>query len=612
MDVTQLILDTFVTGLPYTFMFLGIWLIFRLLSDFDLTVEGSFTLGAAVSVTLILHGWNPVIATVIAAGTGALAGFVTAAIHLRMKVILLLSGIITMIALYTVNLRTMGTPNLSLIGHNTIFTDVNTGGPIASDLQVLALLAALIVVIGGSLGAFLKTEVGLGLRAAGANPRMARAAGINTNVAVLVFLVLANALVGLSGAVVAQQQNFADINMGIGVMIIGIASILLGEIFFRHSGSVWLGIFGVLLGTIIYYVAVAVAVRLGLLPTDLKAFTSVLLLFGIALSIGIGKVDRQLRTRRTRRRQALPSAPSADAAPLFADASNQTTDVGMRSGLGALPATRHPKRLPAGEALRLEGVQVTYNSGMPNETHALRGVDLALTRGDFLTVIGSNGAGKSTLISVVAGAVAPTEGRVFLGAVDVSGEAEHRRARRVARVFQDPLAGTCPEFTIEENLALAARRGVRRTLKLAVTRRKQALYREFLGQFGLGLEDRLAARAGALSGGQRQALSILMSVLQTPDLLLLDEHTAALDPRNQTLLLEMTNELVRETGCTTIMVTHNMEHAIRYGNRMIMLHRGKVLMRFDEQEKCGLSAADVLALFHQRDDAVISDEMLMS
>jgi putative ABC transport system ATP-binding protein len=249
---------------------------------------------------------------------------------------------------------------------------------------------------------------------------------------------------------------------------------------------------------------------------------------------------------------------------------------------------------------------------MPNETTALRGLSLRVPPGQFVTLIGGNGAGKSTLVTLIAGAVSPVSGSVSIRGVDISHEPEHERARRIARVFQDPLAGTCPAFSIDENLALAARRGEKRGLTIAVTRQKREAFARYLGEFGLGLEDRLGERVGRLSGGQRQALSILMALMRTPDVLLLDEHTAALDPRNQQMLLDMTDMLVRETGCTTLMVTHNMDQALKYGTRMIMMHRGQVLLDLDGQRKRDLTVPKLVQLFHRADDAVLTDEMLLA
>ena len=243
MEVVRLVLDALVAGLPYAFCFLGIWLVFRLLNDFDLTVNGSFTLGAAVTAALVTReAWNPVAATVAGAAAGAAAGLFTAFVHLKMRVILLLAGIITMIALYSVNLRIMILPNVSFLNHSTIFSPFITGGPIASDLGSLAFVGVIVILISAGLALFLKTEFGLGMRATGANPQMARAVGINTGSTVLVFLVLGNVLVGLSGAITAQQQFFADISMGNEVILIGITSILLGEIILWRKGSVWYAI----------------------------------------------------------------------------------------------------------------------------------------------------------------------------------------------------------------------------------------------------------------------------------------------------------------------------------------------------------------------------------
>jgi putative tryptophan/tyrosine transport system ATP-binding protein len=623
LDIGRLILDALVAGMPYSFNFLGIWLIFRLLNDFDLTVDGSFTLGAAVTAALITNGTNPVLATVVAVLSGATAGLFTAFVHLRLRVILLLAGIITMIALYSVNLRIMGLPNVSFLGHSTIFSRFQAGDPVTSDLKVLALVLGLLVVVALALGFFLKTEIGLGMRATGANPQMARTVGINTSLSVLMFLVLANALVGLSGAVAAQQQFFSDINMGIGVILIGITAILLGEIFLQRTGSVWFGIAGVVLGTAIYHIAVAIAVRAGLQPTDLRAFTSALLLLAIGISLALGRGKGWLRLRK--RAASILSGATTDYGeaiprlveqPLIADELLPGADS---RAVTAEPTARPPRhsglgrsRGNAGAALGLSDLHVIYNQGLPNETHALRGLTLDIPAGQFLTVIGSNGAGKSTFVSAIAGAVPLAAGSVRLDERNISKQSEHQRARHVARVFQDPLAGTCPEFSVDENLALAAKRGATRGFEMAVTKSKRRQFSEYLAGFGLGLEDRLTENVGRLSGGQRQALSILMAVIRTPDVLLLDEHTAALDPRNQTLLLEMTNELVRETRCTTVMITHNMDQAIRYGDRMIMLHRGRLLFDVAGEQKQQLSLSKLVELFHRGDDTVITDEMLLA
>lgn len=625
----RLALDALVTGLPYALNFVGVWLVYRLLKDFDLTVDGSFTLGAAVAAVLATgHGWHPISATLVAGAAGAIAGLVTAAIHLRMKITLLLSGIITMIALWSVNLRVMGLPNLSFFRQDTIFTPFLGVTGLGNDLRVLAIVAAILLFGAVGLGYFLKTELGLSMRATGSNQTMAKSVGISTGFSVLLFLTISNFLVGFSGAITAQQQAFADINMGIGVILVAITAILLGELVVRSSGNVWMGILAVVVGTVLYHLAVAIAVRLGLRPSDLRGFTAFLLLAAIGTSMMLSRGERWYRIRRR-------DAP--DVQPLIAAdaASNDSENHGSvaQEEESALTVTQHRassdsvdnghpqdasitigrrgKSAVQHSALSLRGLSVVYNHGLPNEVVALRELDLNIRPGEFVTVIGSNGAGKSTLVGTIAGAVTPTTGEIFLGTRRLTHMSQHVRAKYVARVFQDPLGGTCPDLSIEENLALAQNR-VRghRSLSLAVTKEKRTLFRKYLAQFGLGLEDRLSEYVERLSGGQRQALALLMAVMEVPEILLLDEHTAALDPKNQTLLQGMTNDLVGESGCTTIMVTHNMEQAIRYGDRMLMLHRGAVLFDVEGDQKRRLTVERLVSAFHNAGDTVFTDEML--
>jgi putative tryptophan/tyrosine transport system ATP-binding protein len=239
--------------------------------------------------------------------------------------------------------------------------------------------------------------------------------------------------------------------------------------------------------------------------------------------------------------------------------------------------------------LRLQGIHKTFFPATANETRALTGVDLALAPGEFVTVVGSNGAGKSTLLNTVAGVVQPDQGAVLLGGADVTRQGEVERARRIGRVFQNPLAGTAPTLTIEENLSLALSRGKRRGLLWAVTGGKRRLFREELAQLGMGLENRLGDPVGLLSGGQRQALSMLMATLNRPEVLLLDEHTAALDPRTAALIADLTARWVAQHELTTLMVTHNLEHAIRLGDRLIMMHHGQILFEVTGAEKAALT-----------------------
>ena len=234
-----------------------------------------------------------------------------------------------------------------------------------------------------------------------------------------------------------------------------------------------------------------------------------------------------------------------------------------------------------------------------DEKVALRGIDLTLAPGDFVTVIGSNGAGKSTLMNIISDRLSPDTGEVWINGRNVTALKEHARARYIGRVFQDPMAGTAPHMTIEENLALAYNRTRRRTLRLGVTREKRKWFRETLQTLHLGLEDRLAAKVGLLSGGERQALSLLMATFTKPDVLLLDEHTAALDPARAELVTELTKEIVRQHQLTTLMVTHNMEQAIRLGNRLIMMDGGQIIFTAAGEEKEKLTVERLLEEFQR-------------
>lgn len=253
-----------------------------------------------------------------------------------------------------------------------------------------------------------------------------------------------------------------------------------------------------------------------------------------------------------------------------------------------------------------------FHKGSVNQVLALDRLDLQVAKGDFITIIGSNGAGKSTLLNCLAGTHQPDGGRLRLNSADITHWPEHRRAKMMSRVFQDPLMGTCAALTIEQNLALAMRRGARRGLGIGVKRSDRRRFRESLQRLGLGLEERLSDRVGLLSGGQRQALTMLMATMIPPDVLLLDEHTAALDPKTARQILNLTSSMIADQHLTTLMVTHNMRHALQYGNRLVMLHRGKIILDIAEKEKQALSQEDLVARFYDiQKEAVVSDRMLL-
>lgn len=263
--------------------------------------------------------------------------------------------------------------------------------------------------------------------------------------------------------------------------------------------------------------------------------------------------------------------------------------------------------------LKITNLQKTFNPGTVNAKVALSGLNLTLNEGDFVTVIGGNGAGKSTMLNAIAGVWKPDYGTIEIDGVDVTSMPEHKRAAYLGRVFQDPMKGTAPDMEIAENLAISARRGIKRRLVWGVRKAEREQYRELLKQLDLGLESRLSAKVGLLSGGQRQAVTLLMATLKRPKLLLLDEHTAALDPKTAAKVLEITDKLVTENNLTTLMITHNMHDAIAHGNRLVMMHEGRVVVDVSGEEKKKLTISELLGLFEKASGSEFtSDKQILS
>ena len=263
--------------------------------------------------------------------------------------------------------------------------------------------------------------------------------------------------------------------------------------------------------------------------------------------------------------------------------------------------------------LELKHIHKTFNPGTVTEKRAICDLSVTLNDGDFVTVIGGNGAGKSTMLNLIAGVYGVDEGAILLDGIDVTADPEYKRAKFLGRVFQDPMMGTAGNMGIEENLAMAYRRGKKRGLGWGISKEERALYREKLSMLGLGLEDRLTSKVRLLSGGQRQAVTLLMATLQNPRLLLLDEHTAALDSKTAHKVLSITEKIVAENQLTTLMVTHNMKDAIRYGNRLIMMHEGKIIYDVAGEAKKQLQVADLLQKFEQASNGEFAnDRMLLS
>lgn len=262
--------------------------------------------------------------------------------------------------------------------------------------------------------------------------------------------------------------------------------------------------------------------------------------------------------------------------------------------------------------LEVKNMVKTFFKGTVNEKTALQGVNLKLEEGDFVTVIGGNGAGKSTLLNSVAGVFPIDEGEILIGGNDVTKMPEYKRAKYIGRVFQDPMVGTAGNMQIEENLLLALRRGKKLGLKWAFVPEEREFFKERLSLLGLGLEDRLTARMGLLSGGQRQSITLLMATMLKPELLLLDEHTAALDPRTAENVLQLTDKLVQEHNLTTLMITHNMRDALRFGNRLIMMNAGQIIFDVRGDEKKNMTVQDLLERFSVAAEGAISDRMMLA
>ena len=264
-----------------------------------------------------------------------------------------------------------------------------------------------------------------------------------------------------------------------------------------------------------------------------------------------------------------------------------------------------------GYMLEIQNIHKTFNPGTINEKVALNGVNLNLNPGDFVTIIGGNGAGKSTTLNAIAGVWSVDEGKIIIDGVDITKLSEHKRALYLGRVFQDPMTGTAATMSIEENMAIAARRGERRGLGWGITKKERERYKEALKELDLGLEDRLSSKVGLLSGGQRQAITLLMASLKKPKLLLLDEHTAALDPKTAAKVLAISDKIIQEHQLTAMMVTHNMKDAIAHGNRLIMMHEGRIIYDVSGEEQKNLKVADLLAKFEEVSGGEFANDRMM-
>lgn len=527
-------------GLIWGIMAIGVYLTYRILDVADLTVDGSFGTGGAVCVMCLLSGQNVWVSLLMALLAGLLSGFVTGVLHTFMGIPAILAGILTQLSLYSINLKIMGKANQAInVDKYNLLISLRWVKEFALHNPIVMIIIVTAVLI-GILYWFFGTELGCAIRATGSNPAMSRAQGINTNFNIVLGLAVSNGLVALSGALLSQYQGFADVGMGRGAIVIGLAAVIIGEaLFSRIFHNFALKMVSVSLGAIIYYIVIQLVLTLGFDANLLKLLSASVVAVFLAVPYWKGKYF---------------SKPVKKA----------KEDAKM---------------------LEIQNVSKTFNAGTVNQKTALNGLNLKLNEGDFVTVIGGNGAGKSTMLNAVAGVWPVDEGKIIIDGVDVTRLSEHQRAAYIGRVFQDPMTGTAATMQIEENLALAARRGKPRTLRIGITKAEREQYRELLKTLDLGLEDRLTARVGLLSGGQRQALTLLMATMNKPKLLLLDEHTAALDPKTALKVLTLSAKIVEENHLTTMMITHNMKDAIKYGNRLIMMYEGHIIYDVSGEER---------------------------
>lgn len=603
-------LDTLTYGMAYAILALGVFISYRILNFADMTTEGSFVLGGASLLWFITLGMPAIVATFLSVLVGAIAGLITGLLHTKLHINGLLAGIITMTGLFSINMVIMGLAQVAMNGgtfdivttYRALFTlDINKYTTIfdfaknfystAADFSavrkywvigIMALFTLLIYVV---LYFFFGTEVGMSMRATGMNQKMARAQGINTDFYIILGLMISNGLIALASGLIAQRDYTTSTQNGTGMLVVGLASIIIGEaIFGKRSFKNW--IISVCLGALIYYLIIAVATALGLPTHFLKLLYAVIIVVILTLSYVNSRIHYIEKFKRKIRK-------------------NKKIDDTILQAEAKEDIKESDKPLVVEDEVMLEVSNLTkiFNpTGNPNDVKvALDHINLKIKKGEFVTIIGGNGSGKSTFFNTVSGTYIPDEGYIQIGGVDVTKLKEHNKAKYIGRVAQDPYQGTAQDMSILENMNIAKRRPRRRKLLWGFNKNDTASYKNMVSELGLGLENRLGSKIGLLSGGQRQSVTLLMATLEKPNILFLDEHTAALDPKTAKKVLTLTDKIVREEHLTTIMVTHNMKDAIKYGNRLLMFNNGKVIYDVSGEEKQKLTVEDLLKKFDNVD-----------